>query len=142
VPTDNLVTPRVVVTVDHHKRVNSTGSILSILSCSSKEFSEGDYTTDFLVEDAKKIITQNEGLLREASKNRYRLGELLLGMLDHAPDPYGQRYVAIVLHIANGKGIEAVIDAAKAWFDYLFFPSQSHAFYVISANFWVSVDFI
>jgi len=45
-------------------------------------------------------------------------------MLEHAPDSSGQRYVAIVLHIANKKGIAAITDAAKAWLDYPFFPSQ------------------
>ena len=37
-------------------------------------------------------------------------------MLDHAPDPSVQRYIAIVLHIANTKGSDAVTEAAKAWF--------------------------
>jgi len=114
-----------------HKRLNSANSILSILSCSSKEFNEfydNGYATDTLVEDARKIICQNQVLLQQISQDRYRIDELLLGMLDDAPDPSGQRYVAIVLHIASGKGSEAVIDAAKAWFDHLFLPSQSDPF--------------
>ena len=110
-----------------HSRVNSACSILSILSCSSDEFSyfyDGPYATDALIDDAKEVIWHNQTLLQEASEDRYRLDELLLGMLDHAPDLSGQRYVAIVLHIANKKGVAAVTDAAKAWLDYLFFPSQ------------------
>jgi len=110
-----------------HRRVNSAGSILSILSCSLDEFSDfydGPYATNILIEDAKEVISHNRALLRQASEDRYLLDELLLGMLDHAPDPSGQRYVATVLHIANKKGIVAVTDAAKAWLDYLFFPSQ------------------
>jgi len=110
-----------------HRRVNSAGSVLTILSCSSEEFIDffdGPYATDALIDDAKEVISHNLTLLQEASEDRYRLDELLLGMLDHAPDPSGQRYVAIVLHIANKKGIDAVTDAAKAWLDHLFFPSQ------------------
>ena len=105
-----------------HRRVNSAGSLLSILSCSSEEFIDffdGPYATDALIDDAKEVISHNRTLLQEASEDRYRLDELLLGMLDHVPDPSGQRYVAIVLHIANKKGIAAVTDAAKAWLDHL-----------------------
>ena len=108
------------------KRVDSASTILTILSCSSNTFSEfydGPYATHLLVEDAKRIIHRNQALLKEANQDRYRLDELLLGMLDHAPDPSGQRYVAVVLHIANTKGSGAVMEAAKAWLDYLFFPS-------------------
>src|SRR5258705_12336004 len=89
-----------------HRRLNSADSILSILSCPRKEFNEvydGGYATDALVEDAKKIFCQNQVLLKQIGQDRYRLDELLLGMLDDAPDPSGQRYVAIVLHISLGK---------------------------------------
>jgi len=109
-----------------HKRFDSASTILTILSCSSNTFSEfydGPYATHLLVEDAKRIVHRNRALLKEANQDRYLLDELLLGMLDHAPDPSGQRYVAVVLHIANTKGSDAVTEAAKAWLDYLFFPS-------------------
>src|SRR5258707_11800761 len=69
-----------------HRRVNSAGSILSILSCSSEEFSDfydGPYATDSLIDSAKEVISHNRTLLQEASEDRYRLDELLLGMLDH-----------------------------------------------------------
>jgi hypothetical protein len=111
------------------KRVDSAATILGILSCSSDRFSEfynGPYATNVLVRDAKRIISRSHAaLLQEAnSQGRYRLDELLLGMLDHAPDPSGQRYVAVVLNVAVVKGVGAVVEAARAWLDYLFFPSQ------------------
>jgi len=109
-----------------YSRVNSASSILTILSCDSDRFSEfydGGITTADLVRDAKRIIRHNRELLRKSSQDRYRLDELLLGMLDDAPDPSGTRYVAVVLHVANDKGSDAVVEAAKAWLDYLYFPS-------------------
>ncbi|KAJ6593432.1 hypothetical protein B0H19DRAFT_1056001 [Mycena capillaripes] len=35
-------------------------------------------------------------------------------MLQEAPDPSGQRYAAVALHIAHRKGVEAFVDVAKA----------------------------
>ena len=44
-------------------------------------------------------------------------------MLNHAPHPMGQRYVAVSLHIAYKKGEDGVVDVAKAWLDNLLLPS-------------------
>jgi len=107
--------------------VNYASSILMILSCDPDRFSEfydGSITTADFVRDAKRVISHNRELLRKANQDRYRLDELLLGMLDDAPNPSGTRYVAVILHIANDKGSDAVIEAAKAWLDYLYFPSR------------------
>lgn len=135
------------LTTMSHKRVDSASTILTILSCSSNEFSEfydGPYATHLLVEDAKRIIHRNQAILKEANQDRYRLDELLLGMLEHAPDPSGQRYVAVVLHIANTKGTGAVTEAAKAWLDYLFFPSpyQTCCIFILTNSRTLSVSFV
>jgi hypothetical protein len=107
-----------------HGGVNFANSILSILSCDSDRFSEFcGFTTEDLVKDARRIISHNRKLLRKSSQDLYRLDELLLGMLDDAPDPSGSRYVAVVLYIAHDKGSDAVVEAGKAWLDYLYFPS-------------------
>jgi hypothetical protein len=84
-------------------------------------FYHGQYRTDNLVKDAKDIISQNQGPLGQDSSDRYRLDELLSGMLCRAP---GQQYVAVVLLIAIWKGTETVVEAARAWLEYLVFPSQ------------------
>lgn len=81
-------------------------------------------STHVLSEDTLvNVVGRHRDLLREADQ-RYRLDTLLTAMLEHAPHPLGQRYVAIALHIAHRKGQDAVVDLAKAWLDYLFLPSQ------------------
>jgi hypothetical protein len=131
-----------------HKRVDSATTILSILSCSSdtfSEFYEGPYVTNILVEDAKRIISRSQTLLQEASQDRYRLDELLLGMLDHAPDPSGQRYVAVVLHIANDERERCSGRGSQSMVGLSILPEsvQTRRVYVIFTNYRsLSVGFI
>ncbi|KAN0133015.1 hypothetical protein V8E53_009188 [Lactarius tabidus] len=107
-------------------RSDSLESISTVLTCTSEEFqvfyNNDNLSTEALVQDAlKSIISPNTGKLSEADK-RYRLHDLLSAMLQHAPDPLGQRYVAVCLHIAHQKGEDGVVNAAKAWLDNLFLP--------------------
>jgi len=108
-----------------HRRTLSVESTCTILSCTSDQFWEfyTNYSTCILSEDAAKIIDKNRQHLQAADK-RYRLDDLLSAMLEHAPHPLGQRYVAVALHIAHEKGVETVVDVAKAWMDYLLLPSK------------------
>ena len=108
---------------------DSLESIRTVLTCTSEEFwdvyDDANIETGTLVQDAlDHIIGPNIEKLRAADK-RYRLDGLLSAMLLHAPEPSGQRYVAICLHIAHGKGEDGIVSAAKAWLDYLFLPSPS-----------------
>ena len=111
-----------------HQRTSSVNSICSVLTCRSADyedwFENTDVSTDDLVADAQAIVAQHRGSLHDAEKNYY-LDRLLSGMLEHAPDGLGKRYVAIALHIAKGKGEAGVIDVGKAWLEHLFLPSQS-----------------
>lgn len=102
-------------------------SICTVLTCLCEEYNSWYHNekllTEVLSHDAQhSVITPNTTRLRAAS-NQYRLDHLLLAMLNHAPHASGTRYVAICLHIANQKGEDGVVNAAKAWFDNLFFPS-------------------
>ena len=108
-----------------HRRTLSVESTCTILSCTSDQFWEfyTNYSTDILFEDAAKIIDKNRQRLR-AANTRYRLDDLLSAMLEHAPNPPGQRYVAVTLHIAHEKGEDTVVDVAKAWMDNLLLPSK------------------
>jgi hypothetical protein len=51
-------------------------------------------------------------------------------MLEHAPHPLGQRYVALSLLVAHQEGEDGVVDAAKAWLDGLLLPSVFLYFYL------------
>ncbi|KAJ6621954.1 hypothetical protein B0H10DRAFT_2214770 [Mycena sp. CBHHK59/15] len=109
-----------------HRRTDSVESTCTVLTCTSDEFWEffdnGSLSTVELAEDLlRNVIRPNKARLRE-SDARYHLDELLAGMLQEAPDPSGKRYAAVALHIAHGKGPEAVVDVAKAWLDNLFLP--------------------
>ena|ERR1700761_5853588 len=68
------------------------------------------------------------------SHARYPLDTLLITMLQEVPHPSGQRYIAVALNIAHGKGIEAVVDQAKAWLDNLLLPSSFSAALVFSIH--------
>ena len=108
---------------------DSLESIRTVLTCTSEEFrdvyDDANIETGTLVQDAlDHIIGPNIEKLRAADK-RYRLDNLLSAMLLHAPEPSGQRYVAICLHIAHGKGEDGIFNAAKAWLDHLLLPSPS-----------------
>ena len=85
--------------------------------------------TDVLSEHVMhNIINPNRAMLR-AADNRYCLDNLLYAMLEDAPHPLGQRYVAVTLHIAHQQGEDCVVDAAKAWMDNLFLPSLFISFF-------------
>jgi len=107
-------------------RSDSAESISSVLTCASNQyqsFYDGEMLTEVLSDEAlRNIIRPNSARLREADR-RYRLDDLLSAMLEHAPHPLGQRYVAICLHIAHQKGEDGVVNAAKAWLDNLLLPS-------------------
>ncbi len=95
--------------------------------CTSEEFrnlyDNERLLTGVLSDDAlRNIIGPNSARLRAADP-RYRLDDLLSAMLEHAPHPLGQRYVAVSLHVAHQKGEDGVVNAAKAWLDYLLLPS-------------------
>lgn len=106
---------------------DSAELICSILTRASEEYHEfyndEKLPTNVLSDDVlRKDIRPNSAKLRAADK-RYRLDHLLSGMLEYAPDPSGKRYVAVCLHIAQGKGEAGVVNAAKAWMDNLLLPS-------------------
>jgi hypothetical protein len=110
-------------------RLDSPESIRAVLTGASEEFKDfyddEQLVTEVLVHEAlDNIIGPNKERLREAD-NRYRLDDLLSAMLLHAPNPLGQRYVAICLHIAHRKGEDGIVNAAKVWLDNLFLPSPS-----------------
>ncbi|KAL0952337.1 hypothetical protein HGRIS_006617 [Hohenbuehelia grisea] len=111
----------------------SVSSISSILSCSSETFynlyNDENVATHTLCQAALNDIIEPErqqlqDVMAKGNK-RFRLDELLIGMLEHAPHPDGRRYVAVALHIAHGKGLQAVIEVAQAWLDSLFFPMMT-----------------
>jgi len=86
-------------------------------------FDNSSLLTDVLCDGVLcNTIHPNMGRLHAADQ-QCRLDDLLTAMLMHAPHPLGQRYVAFCLHIAHQKGVDEVINAAKAWLDYLMFPS-------------------
>lgn len=111
-----------------HGRMLFLESTCTILRCTSEDF-WSIYESDKLATDvlSHDILTNVIGANRErlrAAERRYRLDDLLSGMIIHAPHPLGQRYVAVSLHIAHQKGEEAVIHLANAWMEQLFLPSQ------------------
>ena len=108
-------------------RSDSADSILSALTCASEEYQRlymnEALLTKALSDDALlNIIRPNSTRLRAADK-RCRLDDLLSAMLIHAPQPSGERYVAICIHIAHQKGEDGIVNAAKAWLNNLLLPS-------------------
>ncbi|KAJ7121020.1 hypothetical protein C8R44DRAFT_853342 [Mycena epipterygia] len=102
-----------------HRRTKSVESTCTVLTCTSDEFwdffGNDKLSTIELVQDSlRNVIHPNRERLRQ-SDARYRLDNLLDGMLQQAPHPSGQRYAAVALHIAHEKGIDTVINVAKAW---------------------------
>jgi hypothetical protein len=119
-------------------RLDSPESIRAVLTGASEEFNDfyddEQLVTEVLVHEAlDNVIGPNKERLREAD-NRYRLDDLLSAMLLHAPNPLGQRYVAVCLHIAHRKGEDGIVNAAKVWLDNLFLPSPSLFLSLISTN--------
>ena len=111
-----------------HSRSNSAESTGTVLTCTSEEYDDflnnEKLQTEVLSDDVlRSVIRQNSAKLR-AADGRYRLDDLLLAMLEHAPHPLGRRYVAVSLHIAHRRGEDGVVNAAKAWLDNLFLPSS------------------
>jgi len=107
---------------------DSVESIRTILTCNSDEFWDSfnnqTHQTDVLSNVAvKNIIHPNSERLRAADE-RYRLDFLLSALLYHAPHPLGKRYIAVCLDIANQKGHDGVVNAAKVWVQHLLLPSQ------------------
>ena len=112
-----------------HQRKVFLGSICTTLRCTPDEFwsiyENDEVATDVLSNNIlTNVIGANHEKLR-AAERRYRIDDLLSGMIIHAPHPLGQRYVAVSIHIAHKKGEDVVIDLAKAWMEQLFLPSQS-----------------
>lgn len=91
-------------------------------------FENEAYDTAELVKEAHGIIEKHRQRLqtKEGSRGR-KLDKLLDAMLDHAPTPFGARYMAVALHVAATKedGGHSVVEAAKAWLDQLLLPSAS-----------------
>lgn len=79
---------------------------------------------EMLVNAAKSVVKENEGILR-AAKSRGRLDDLLLALLEHAPSDDGKRYVAIVIQMAREKGPQELVSVADAWERYLCIKSES-----------------
>jgi hypothetical protein len=77
----------------------------------------------------RNIIHPNCARLR-AADNRYRLDDLLIALLNHAPHPLGQRYIALSLLVAHQEGEDGVVRAARAWLDGLLLPSVFIYFYL------------
>ncbi len=107
---------------------DSDGSDDTVLSLTSENYWDRLETlnlgTDELSQEARRhVIRPNARRLRAASK-RYRLDFLLIALLEFAPNDSGKRYITICLHIALRKGPDVVVNAAKAWLDYLVLPSM------------------
>jgi hypothetical protein len=108
-------------------RSNSTESTCTVLTVTSEDYENlyynENFRTEVLSDDAlRNIISPNRARLR-AADSRCRLDDLLIALLEHAPHPLGQRYIALSLHVAHQEGIDGVIDAAKAWLDGMLLPS-------------------
>jgi hypothetical protein len=99
-------------------------TVLTVTSDDYEDFYRNEnFRTEVLADDAlRNVIRPNCARLR-AADGRYRLDDLLTGMLEHAPHPLGQRYVALSLLVAHQEGEDGVVDAAKTWLDGLLLPS-------------------
>lgn len=120
--------------MSHHQRsIKTADSTCEILKCAPAEFwayYEDSTSTETLANHVlRNVIHPNASFLR-AANDEYRLDELLSAMLVHAPHPGGQRYVAVALHIAQGKGVEVLIELGKAWLEDLLFPSLSFSSFI------------
>ncbi|KAK7458140.1 hypothetical protein VKT23_010048 [Stygiomarasmius scandens] len=107
--------------------MTSFESICSIPTCPSSTFSalyeDDNISTQSLCDTAYGTIARySQDLCAAGAGHRYRLDELLSGMLMHAPHPLGKRYVAVSLYIASQKGGDAVVDIARSWMENLFLP--------------------
>lgn len=115
-----------------HRHQSSVDSLTSVLTFTSEQYSElfdGPLSLAELVRNAQLLIGEHHTALVAAS-DKYRLHDLLLGMMEHAMDADGKRYVAVVLHIASRDGAEGMVRVAQAWMHHLFYPSQfDHAFW-------------
>jgi len=134
--TNSLKLDLLVTTLYHHHKV-FLGSICTTLGCTPDEF-WSTYENDKVATDvlSNNILTNVIGTNHEklrAAERRYRIDDLLSGMIIHAPHPLGQRYVAVSIHIAHKKGEDAVIDLAKAWMEQLFLPSQFLKWFSLSS---------
>ncbi|KAJ6600191.1 hypothetical protein B0H10DRAFT_2441155 [Mycena sp. CBHHK59/15] len=92
-----------------HRRTESVESTCTVLTCTSDEFwdffgNDKLSTVELAQDTLRNVIHPNSARLRQ-SDARYRLDDLLAA-----------------LHIAHEKGIDAVLDVAKAWLDNLFLP--------------------
>ena len=109
-------------------RSDSIESLCTVLTCASEEFrklyDDSTLPTNVLCNEARYVINLSSPKLRTADQ-RYRLCDLLNAMLQDAPCPSGRRYVAVCLQIAQQKGEDGVVNAAKAWLDYLLLPGAS-----------------
>jgi hypothetical protein len=102
----------------------STCTVLTCTSLNFRDFFQNErLLTEALSDDVLvSTIRPNRARLRAADP-KYRLDDLLIAMLKHAPHPLGKRYVAVCLHIAHRKGVDGVVDAARAWLHNLILPS-------------------
>ncbi|KAH9003344.1 hypothetical protein EDB86DRAFT_2826509 [Lactarius hatsudake] len=108
------------------RRSDPTEFICDVLTCTSKDYQDlydnDRLATEVLSDGAlRNIIHPNCARLR-AADSQYHLDDLLGAMLEHAPHPLGQRYVAVCLHLAHQRGEDEVVNIAKAWLDYLLLP--------------------
>ncbi|KZT72486.1 hypothetical protein DAEQUDRAFT_762782 [Daedalea quercina L-15889] len=113
---------------------SSIAPVYAALGCTSAEWEETYNNilldTDVLVEDViLNTIGPNGQYHRElvATEQKYRLDKLLEGMMKYAPTSAGKRYVAIAVHIAHGKGPEAVVKVAQVWMQSLFLRMTAFA---------------
>lgn len=91
------------------------------MSCTFSD--NGNVPTKVLCDDVLRIVIHPNSARLRAADPRCHLDELLFAMLQHAPHPLGQRYVATCLLTAHQRGKDGVVEAAKAWLDNLFLPS-------------------
>ncbi|KAJ7629369.1 hypothetical protein DFH06DRAFT_1480366 [Mycena polygramma] len=84
-------------------------------------FEDENPNTDALVEDCINFINKHEEELR-AESNKYRLDEVLRGMMHWAPSSAGKRYAAVALYVAIHQGFESVKTVAQSWVDNLLVP--------------------
>ncbi|KAF5344163.1 hypothetical protein D9756_011409 [Leucocoprinus leucothites] len=102
-------------------RTDSWNSECNIIAYSTEDFGNffenDEYSTDILVKDVLDIVQLSRDELRGAEA-RVRLDALLRGMLLHAPNSNGARYIAICLYLAHQRN--TVVDIVKAWLDHLF----------------------
>jgi hypothetical protein len=108
----------------HSDSAQSTCTVLTVTPEDYENFyNKQTLRTEILSDDVlRNIISPNRARLR-AADSRCRLDDLLIALLEHAPHPLGQRHIALSLHVAHQKGLDGVVDAAKAWLDGMLLPS-------------------